>query len=202
MKAAVIALLAVLGAHQCPPDRLPSFPFAVPDFDRHQGLDASDLVGFCRRKPHAVLCQGREGKLLTFAEVKEIDLAYRKIYQYRDDDLLYHVDDFYNAPVRCGDCEDYSLTMSELLADQGEAGGFMDLVLLLDCDQQGCEGHAKLWVVTADRGMIELGNDQAPHDIWWKSPEDVREGLVPMDGKRRLIAFPDYYVVNHQVGPR
>lgn len=185
----VLAIIASMHGFGHCPEKMP--PDAPPSFDRTIGL-LNDLGPLCKSKPHAVVCHGHRGHQLTFAEVKRVDSEYRAIFRYSIDREDQYGDSPYDNWSVCGECTDYALTLSELLAMDGEDGRDMHLVGMLYCDKDGCEGHSRLWVRTSDRGLIEVDNMYAPGAVRWTQGE--YESYITMDGRRREIPFPGWGV--------
>lgn len=193
----VLAIIASMhGAMHCPDELTPSRGAAMDapatDYDRTQIVEAgSDLKPFCRRKPEAVICRGHIGRQLTFKEVKRVDAEYRAVFQYRTPEASYGRYMWDNWSV-CGNCSEYALTLSELLALDGEDGRDMHFMLVLQCDQTGCDGHARLWVRTSDKGIAEVDNQHAPDAPHWTEGE--YEGYITMDGHRHVVPMPGWSV--------
>ncbi|MBI1313674.1 hypothetical protein GC176_20470 [bacterium] len=174
----------------CPADK--------PGVDNEEGgtstdsIDYSAFADLCKASPAAVVCVGtRGGGLLTFSQVKAIDDAYRPRFRYRDDLTLHApLDDWYDNWTTCGDCEDYALTLSELLARAGQAGDHMDLQFMLINVDKGWYAHATLWVRTSDRGIVEVDVNDRPRPLRWS--EGVREGFIRMDGRRVLTPLSGF----------
>lgn len=186
-----------MGGHHCPPDIADN---SKPSFVASDDIDFSDLDGLCKRKPYAMICVGHPGGLLPFAQVKQVDAQYRPHFTYVSDEAQYHKDDFFNDWTICGDCEDYALTIANLLGREGEGGSFMFLNVMMDCDEDGCDAHAALWVLTADYSMVQIDVNDGPKPIpkkHWGS----YEALIPLDGSRKAEPFPGFVVNGTDVAP-
>lgn len=190
------ALPPMLG---CPQDTLDSVLTQPTDPEppiqsREVALDITDANRFCTDTPKAVLCSGRPGKALTFEEVVRIDAKLRADFHYASDQARWGKTDYWSNATLCGDCEDYALTLSERLADAGEGG--KDLALML-WSPGGVAGHATLLVLTADSGVVEIGVNagEEPHVY---GAEPVRLGMIVMDGRFKMTLMPG--VIYHKEG--
>lgn len=170
----------------CPAEIAPKY---FPANYANREIDYTGLVTFCREAPDAVLCTGHPGAELTKAEVTQIDHRLRAEFQYRSDSQLYHMDDKWVDYTICGDCEDYALTLSEMLADNGEGGAHM--ALSMETVEDG-DGHATLLVDTSDAGQLEVsvGDGGEPQPLF---KYIRRAGFMVMDGKRHITVEPGYY---------
>lgn len=161
------------------------------------GVGFSDFNRLCKESPKAVICAGHPGKMLTVEQVQAIDKVFRARFIYRSDMATAGVDDYWRNWSLCGDCEDYVLSLSELLAQHGEDGQYMQLQLMLaPANEQWTEwtGHATLWITTSDAGVVEaevgeLGN---PHPLNMKYGK--RMATIRMDGLRTPVALPGFRI--------
>jgi predicted transglutaminase-like cysteine proteinase len=147
----------------------------------------TDFYAFCRRAPTAVLCRGSQGNALSLEEVRSIDAKVRADFEYRDDYVQYGISDVWTNDRLCGDCEDYALLVSERLAQAGQGGAKMGLVVWLPTEYTA---HASLIVETADAGWVEInvGQGQTPQPLNWKLGR--RLGVIWMDGQQKISAPP------------
>lgn len=143
---------------------------------------------FCGRAPQAVLCVGHPGGRLLLSVVRHIDEIFLTNFKYRTDVQIYNKDDYWANWSVCGDCEDYALTMSELLAQAGEGGSFMRLEIM----RIGEFGHATLLVETINAGVWEIGVDMPM--LPYNPKTYTREMSIRMDGKRHPIAHRGYVI--------
>lgn len=155
----------------------------TPDDPNNYAVDFSELVDFCKIESDAVLCSGHRGATLPLATVLKLDNSFREVFQYRSDFQLYGKQDWWVGYTTCGDCEDYALTMSEILADAGEGGEHMALSL----ETINGTPHATLLVDTSDAGKYEISVGSRPPFPY--AVYDRRDMTITMDGK--LVAHPE-----------
>lgn len=175
------------GAHHCKPET-GAGPI-IPMDTRDPMIEFSDFTRFCRDNKLAALCAGTVGGTkLTLAQVRAVDAPFRARFQYRSDYSNYGVPDYWANWSVCGDCEDYALTESELLAIKGEGGTYMRL--MLEITPAGA--HATLLVETSDAGTVEVSvtPDGAPAPVDWTA--NLRMVTIRMDGKQQPVALPGY----------
>lgn len=172
----------------CPADSgktMPGGPANPADFLVNFG----ELAGFCQRTPLAALCAGTNGtKLISSADLIRIDANFRGDFRYCSDPRLYGQIDRWVNWTLVGDCEDYALTMAELLAREGVTGD--DLQLVVGTQKAG-EKHAMLRVrTTSGWWLTGVGGMGLP------GPESEfsfrQEVLIPMDGKHKAYPLPGY----------
>lgn len=163
---------------------------------------------FCALKTSAVLCSGNTfspNKDLSFSTIYAVDVQLRGRFIYNTDWSLYHVVDLWQNWVISGDCEDYALTLSELLSDYGQPGADMRLVLLKVKTPFGDVGHAMLAVKSEDGGWLIIGVNPEERPL----KEDGNAFILPdksyipmveikMDGSQKVIPFPGF-LVSHDV---
>lgn len=167
-----------------------SVPYAVlgdPMLNPPAGVTvvAASEVPFCASKPRAVLCTGTVSKArLTLEQVRSIDTRLRADFRYVSDEVMYRRNDWWVNDRTCGDCEDYALILSERLADAGQSGDGMGLMIW--APWQGA-AHATLMVRTKDAGVVEIGvgPGETPRQFNWTA--GYRAAYMPMDGKRNWI---------------
>lgn len=167
--------------------------------EKGYALEFSDFYKFCGRHQEAVLCAGGAGRDLTLAEVQAVDARVRASFEYQDDIIQYNLPDYWAINQLCGDCEDFSLVMSEELAKAGEAGPSMGLVLWFPTDY---DGHATLVVKTSDAGYVEIGVGpiETPATIDWMKGR--RLAVIWMDGKKWVSKPPISRVTKSAIGVR
>lgn len=161
-------------------------------------LDFADFARFCEREPKAVLCAGHAGVRLPLTKVLAVEHELRIRFVYRSDMATHHADDYWQDNSFCGDCEDYALMASRDLAAAGEGGDFMFLSFMMvpvDPAKRTWDGHATLWVETADAGTVEIsvgyGGEPHPLSAW---PDVKRMMTIRMDGKQVPTALDGYVV--------
>jgi len=155
----------------------------------------------CRRTPAAVICAGHTtGKKLTVEEAWQVDFYLRYQFKYRSDWATAGFEDHWRNWTVCGDCEDYALTLSELLAARGQDGAEMKLQLMWVKKEDGSwAGHATLLIDTADAGWVEasvgtLGN---PHPLYVYPADTIKRGAtIPLDGSRKATPAPGYVIMD------
>lgn len=160
------------------------------------GLTFEAFSVLCHDRPHAVICAGHRGGLLSLKQVLAIDGGLRAEFVYRSDEATHHSGDQWDNHTLCGDCEDYALDLSERLAGHGEGGQYMRLQLMavpVNVQMTQWGGHATLWVDTSDVGTVEISvGDIGP------MPLDLSYGrrmmVIQMDGQRRPQPLPGYWV--------
>ena len=186
------------GARHCPPGKADSDFGGEPASDR--SMQFVDFKDFCKRTPAAVLCIGHSGRKMKWTEVAQIDAVLRARFQYRDDQDTHHVEDYWSNWSVCGDCEDYALTLSEMLAQAGEDGWYMRLtfetILYETASGMRSFGHAALFVETADAGMIEVDVSDPPRVPSKSSHVEFPEAYVRMDGNRVVVPMEGYVLVD------
>lgn len=180
------AMLASLHGQPCPPERSYPDDHNVRHSTADVGVDIRAFADLCKRVPQAVACAGSKGhRLLTFSQVANVDSELRSVFAYRDDRTTSGKDDSYDNWTICGDCEDYALTLAELLSASDQSVMWLQFELL--CDAQDCGGHATLWVLTLDRGIVEVDVNGSP-----RAP-DPNEGhwecVILMNGERQVAPF-------------
>lgn len=127
----------------------------------HPAIAISDYVRYCGDAAGSILCMKTPGRLLTLAEVTEVDARLRSRFEYRSDLAMYG-QDFWLGDTLCGDCEDYALTLASWLRAAGAGSEGMWLMIWAPSPETG---HATLVVETADAGTVEIGvsYDETPH---------------------------------------
>ena len=188
----------MFGATKCPQEREMPVDTSTLHPTTTPAIAFDDFPRLCKDHPDAVICAGSlSDKRLTFAEVVKIDAKLRAHFRYRSDDATAGRSDYWRHWTTCGDCEDYALTLSELLARSGEGGAHMGLQFMFvpilpddlgDPNAQVMWGaHATLWVDTTDKGTVEVSVGYPPQRLVYGY--GVRLGMIPMDGSRKALGF-------------
>lgn len=160
-------------------------------------LEFNDLRRFCAETPSYVLCRGSAGGRLSIRRVIEIDQRLRARFQYRSDFDVWGVSDRWTGFAYEGDCEDYVLTLSEMLAGEGEGGKYMSMSLLLVPDALSghmLNGHATLLVETSDFGVVEIGVRDSERPASLTDEGRYRLVAITMDGLAIPRAYRDYKI--------
>lgn len=146
------------------------------------GVDLSDVSQFCSVHTQAVACNGHHGRVLPLAEVKRVDAVLRRRFVYKDWASR-------TEKGHLGNCVDYSLMLSRRLAEAGEDGDALTLVFMIQCDVD-CGVHARLWVRTADAGVVEADNMHSPAGAWH---DGVYLGFMKEDGQQIVSPAQGYH---------
>lgn len=167
-------------------------PAPRPDPNRPVVMEVSEIERFCNdAATEAVLCSGGDpaqaGQMLTAADVARVDATLRAVFHYRDDAAFFGRSDFWHNDTRCGDCEDYALTVSEMLAKAGQGG---DKMALMIWSPDRLSGHATLLVETSDAGILEIGVSPTEGPRLFNERLGVRLGYVLMDGRLNMTLYP------------
>lgn len=149
------------------------------------GIDMSDEVEFCSKHPHSVACEGHAGRKLSFEEVTKVDHDLRKDFRYHN---RLHKSDH----ARWGNCLDYVLTLSQMLATYGEDGKNMTEVTMVVCDEGGCDAHARLWVDTSDKGRVEVDVSDPPGPIVHN--DGIYFGYMKEDGNQVVVPAKGFHL--------
>lgn len=158
-------------------------------------INAAPFSSLCYREPKDIICSGHiTNKKLTYQQVVDVDQVAKKLFVYEEDSVQYNVLDLWSAH-NPGDCEDYALIVSNILAMLGEDGRYMKLIML----ELPAGAHAALQVETSDKGTIEFGSitEEIPFVINIETKfnvffHEIRQAYITMDGQRQITPYPGY----------
>ncbi|UTC29827.1 putative transglutaminase-like cysteine peptidase [Bajunvirus bajun] len=190
---------APISAAPCPQRKKPNivtgvFGALTPRPQPGEGIvmEVGDIERFCNDPTvSSVLCAGGGDAALPLEQVVRIDAALRAKFYYTPDDLMFGKEDYWSSNTVCGDCEDYALTVAEMLHTAGQGGSKMALMIWAP---GGTSGHATLLVETADAGVVEIGVGVYETPMPFQETRPVRLGSVLMDGDLSVDLRPGFSI--------